>query len=522
MNRFVPGAAIAALALLTFFQFPGHTWLQQDTQIYAPLLEHRADPSVLGHDMLVENPQAAFTVYDDVAVGLHRLTGLGFREILEALQIATRALGIWGLYLMAESIGFAMWPSLLIAAIVSLGATVNGPQVLSIEYEPTPRAFAVPLLMLAIGLAARRQFWAAAWVSVAAFLLHPPTAAPVWLALAFVLVATRRYRVFWALAAGVAAFAVIAHFKAAPSIELFSRLTDFDRMLQARRSSYLWISTWPARTIIHYLICFAAALGAAVRLRGELKFELRAQLLALAAMAILSMPASWLLLESLGLKIVPQLQPMRALLFVTLAMQFLSAAAAVKCVSKSRYFEAAAWFAAAYLIPAQPIVTEPLNLKIAAVVAALAMATAFARKYGIAVAAAAYFAIPLLGGVVNYPQLHTPELEQLSAWARSSTSKDAVFLFPDAGRNLAPGIFRSEARRAVYVDWKAGGQVNYIRGFGELWWRRWETTMAGNFRPGDIKPYRELGISYLVLRPGHRLASPAVFENGGYVVYAAP
>ena len=30
--------AIAALALLTFFQFPGHTWLQQDTQIYAPVL----------------------------------------------------------------------------------------------------------------------------------------------------------------------------------------------------------------------------------------------------------------------------------------------------------------------------------------------------------------------------------------------------------------------------------------------------------------------------------------------------
>ena len=36
-----------AFALLTFFQFPGHTWLQQDTQIYAPILEHLRDPAVL-------------------------------------------------------------------------------------------------------------------------------------------------------------------------------------------------------------------------------------------------------------------------------------------------------------------------------------------------------------------------------------------------------------------------------------------------------------------------------------------
>jgi hypothetical protein len=43
--------AIAALALLTYFQFPGHTWLQQDSQIYAPILDHQRDPLALRNDI---------------------------------------------------------------------------------------------------------------------------------------------------------------------------------------------------------------------------------------------------------------------------------------------------------------------------------------------------------------------------------------------------------------------------------------------------------------------------------------
>ena len=61
-------AAIVILALLSFFQFPGHTWLQQDSQIYTPILEHLRDPSVLAKDMLVERPHVSFTVYDEVAL----------------------------------------------------------------------------------------------------------------------------------------------------------------------------------------------------------------------------------------------------------------------------------------------------------------------------------------------------------------------------------------------------------------------------------------------------------------------
>jgi hypothetical protein len=127
-----------------------------------------------------------------------------------------------------------------------------------------------------------------------------------------------------------------------------------------------------------------------------------------------------------------------------------------------------------------------------------------------------------LGGVVNYPQLHTPELAQLSAWARASTPQDAVFLFPDAAHGLDPGIFRAEALRAVYVDWKAGGQVNYLKEFGDEWGSRWQQTMARRFRPADMAKYEGLGIGYVVLQVKNRPPQTPVFENAKYAAYAVP
>src|SRR5258708_24468437 len=120
MKPLATAAVCAALALLNYFQFPGHPWLQQDTQIYVPILEHLRDPAVLRNDILVQHPHVAFTLYDEAAIALRSLTGLGFAEVLAIQQVATRALGIWGLLLIAEAIGLRMSAALLVAAICSL------------------------------------------------------------------------------------------------------------------------------------------------------------------------------------------------------------------------------------------------------------------------------------------------------------------------------------------------------------------------------------------------------------------
>jgi hypothetical protein len=228
------------------------------------------------------------------------------------------------------------------------------------------------------------------------------------------------------------------------------------------------------------------------------------------------MPLSWLLLERLKWSLVPQIQPLRALLFVALAVQLLAAVAGFRAQNR---VEAFGWFALAFLFPLVPVLTEPWTWRGPLVAAGLAVGCALWDRARMPLALAAFFAVPILGGIINYPRLHTPELAQLSDWARGTTPRDAVFLFPEAGRGLQPGIFRAEALRAVYVDWKAGGQMNYLRDFGEDWWFRWQQTMAPKFNPLALPRFGALGIQYVVLQAKNRLPRPAAFENAEYMVY---
>jgi hypothetical protein len=545
MKNLAVTAGILALAALTWWEFPGHTWLQQDTQIYVPILEHLRDPAVLRRDILVERPHVSFTLYDETARGLARVTGLGFRQVLEGEQFVTRALGIWGLYLMAAALGLSAPASLLVAGIVSLGATIAGPAVLSFELEPDPRGFAVPLLFLAIGLAAHGRDFAAGIAGSMAFLMHPPTVIPFWAVYLLLCGAgvyacggspdpPRRFRAFLALAAACILLAIAARFQqgASEAQLFFSRIAPSMETLQRLRAPYSWISEWWRDWLPHYLILYTASLGAYMRLRKRALPGLRFFLIGLPLVGILSVPASCVLLEKIKWVLLPQVQPMRALLFVTVIAEFSVAAAGIVAAQARRYPEAFAWFALVYLVPLNTSVTVLPSWNRALAAALLAAGALFAawaearklRWSAVAMAGAAmagFFLVPTLGGVTTHPRLHTPELARLSAWARESTPPDAVFLFADAGKQLHPGIFRSEALRAVYVDWKGGGQVNYLADLGEQWWSRWQQVLAAPFDPRNVARYRPLGIDYIVLSPRNRLPDRApVFENAAYLVYA--
>jgi len=525
MTRIGAPAAALALALASFFLFPGHTWLQQDSQIWTPMLEHLRDPAVLRNDILVQQPHVGFTLYDEAALALRGLSGLGFREVLALQQIAFRACGIWGLILMATAAGLELGPAVLVAALCSLGVAIAGPAVFTVEYEPTPRAFALPLVLLAIGLTAHRRCLAAGIAAACAFLYHPPTTLG-FLAIFAVLTFRRRQWRAWiplALAGALLAFAAV-HQHGAAQQPFWGRIGAPQEQLQRLRASYIWISAWPLRFIVHHLLLAAALVAAWLRIRRHVPAELRAFALGLPLLGLASMPVSWLLLEHARWVLMPQLQPMRLLLFLALMMQFVAAVAGAHAALARRWLEAAAWFAVACWLPLQPVVTEPYQWRRVAVLLLVAAIAAAAMRFRVAplAGAGALILIPFAGGVVNNPQLHTPELRQLSDWADHSTAPDAVFLFPDAGRSLSLGVFRSEALRAVYVDWKGGGQVNFNRPFSEEWWRRWSATMAPGFHPTDIPKYAAAGIDYIVVQPQHRLPDPPLFSNAGYVVYKVP
>lgn len=473
-DRLLVALALAGLALLGFFSFPGHTFLFSDTLIYVPILEHLRNPGVLARDMVAVHPHVSFTVYDEVTIGLTPLAG-SLRNALAVQQLAFRWVGLLGVYLIAAALGLSRRMAILAAATFALGATILGPTVLTFEYEPIPRGFAAPCILAAIGLACSGRHLAAGIAGSVAFLYHPPTVFTYW-AVSFALTLwparadtmARRIRSLGPLiAASLLLFVLSRHQQGiAEPQTLFGLLDAAQEKLQRFRSPYLYVSIWLPLYYPHYLVTAAIWLGAFLRLRKSMSQEASFFAFGMPALGLLSVHASYLLLEKWKLAFVPQFQPTRALLFLTVFAALLAAVAGLKAASSGRALEALLWLLAVYAIPLSPMVTDLVwpargksldfgRLAVQALLAALAWAAARfqSRRWAAVPWAAAvlvpFFVIPGCARVVNYVLPDSPELVRLCAWARASTPPDSVFLFPDAGRSIEPGFFRATAQRAV-------------------------------------------------------------------------
>ena len=540
-------AAILALTLLSFFRYPGHTYLQQDTQVYLPILERAWDHTVFTKDLVALYPHVAFTLYDEIAIGLRRLTGLEFEGVLAVQQFVFRALGLLGVFLFARAMRLSTRMALLAAAAFSLGAFVAGPSIYTVEYEPAPRAFAIPLAFLAIGLASRGWDLAAGIAGAAALLYHPVAAAPYWLVyfcltLAPAKRATMTRRIWAAAFFLCAVLALVAGSRLQWGVEepqsLLGRIDPGLTILQHLRAPYTFVSMWAPEWIWHYAFLWSASLAAFWRVRSHVSQQARFFLLGLPLTGAISVPLSYLLVERWGLALGPQIQPARAVLFITAMALLGAAAAAVQAGARRRYAECLLWFLLVFAIPASPRVlgvlaglNTPEMQRCGLLIVELSLLATFAvwaegrrRAWAAgpwALAALAPFLLtPLYGVVRTAPPADNPEVRALAQWARSSTPADAVFLFPDAGHELYPGAFRARALRAVYVDWKGGGQVNFLRVFGYEWWARWQRVGQGVFDPAAASAYGSIGIDYFVLQREHRLADRApAFETGRFLVY---
>jgi hypothetical protein len=224
----------------------------------------------------------------------------------------------------------------------------------------------------------------------------------------------------------------------------------------------------------------------------------------------LSAGLSYLLLDLGKWIVVPQVQPARALLWVTMGAVLNGGIAAARA---ARWGERLAWLVAPFAVP---------GLGVWWIGGALAGAGAscIRKRWAWALIPVAVLLYPYAGGVRNYPNLQTAELGELSTWARSNTAAAAVFHFPDAGLALYPGIFRARALRAVWVDRKGGGQVNFTYELAKEWWRRYDLTIGRPYKKAGRGEYAALGADYVVLQASHAWADEqAVFRNRGYVVY---
>src|SRR5439155_22953694 len=120
----------------------------------------------------------------------------------------------------------------------------------------------------------------------------------------------------------------------------------------------------------------------------------------LAIAGLCSVPLSWILLEGQKWAMIPQWQPARAVLFISLIAALFSAAAGFRARTT---LESAAWFALAFAIPMHhAIVSRTFRPAPIALAAALAVTAAFLRRYPaiVLVPLAAFIAMPRI--VRNY------------------------------------------------------------------------------------------------------------------------
>ena len=542
-------SGIMVLTAVSYLVFPGHTYLIQDSQIYVPILEHLWDPSVLTEDVIAVRHHVTFTIWDELALAMRRITGAGFEALLSIEHVLHRGLGILGVYLIATALGLSTRLALLVAGVFAVGAAIGGPAVLTIEYEPKPRASAVPLIFLAIGCIAHGRYLAGGIFGSIAFLYHPPTVYPFWAVYFAMDLWPTRPDVMKKRIYGLAPLAI-----AAVVLFIFSRLqiggTEPQpplgkigpelEQLQRMRASYSWVSTWISVWIAHYLVAWSVSILAFLRLRSHMSVGLQFFAVGLPVVGMLSIPASYLLLDEWKWALLPKFQPVRALLFVIAVALILSMAAALKAALEKRLPEALFWAVIAFALPLHPRITELLwpdlsnslirrRVAVGLGLAAMAVAAGWFHNsrpilswpaWGLALLLP-FVLIPHYGKVhAAEPSIESPELMELSAWAQTNTPKEAVFLFPDAGKALYPGVFRSRSLRAVYVDWKGGGQVNMVSEFGTEWWRRWQETVAAGFRPDQLGKYARLGVDYIVVNPTNRISNQSpLFENGDFLVY---
>jgi hypothetical protein len=541
-ERIAVAGFLAAVLLLNVFHFPGRTWLQSDTQIYVPILDHIRDPHLFAKDIVATRPHVSWTAYDETALWLGAVTGWEYRDVLWAQQMLFRLCGLLGAYLVGRAFGLSRAGGLAVAAMFGLGAVINGPAVLTFEYEPVPRGFAVMLIVLACGFAAWDHWWVAGLAAGLATLYHPTTTAPFWLAAAvhwFVSHSKReRFRLFWPGLLAAAALLLMANMQRGETEPqmLWGRIGDDLMRLQQYRGKYNWITLWPRDWLWQYPLLFAAVVMAWRRLRDDMTAGARWFSLVLPMVGLASIPLSYLLLDVGRWVLVPQFQPARAALFVTAMCVMLCTAAAWKASSKGRWMESAAWFLIPFAVPLNGKVAELAmragqdelvlrRLLVCVALAGMAAGVAWVSEkksaWAVTLFAGAFVLVPWWGQVVNYPPLHDDSLREVSEWARSSTPQDAVFLFADEERALGPGIFRAQAQRALYVDWKGGGQVNILGAFAREWGKRWDAVNRAAPPVASLERYRALGIDYIVVRPQNRPAGAAsVFANAKWEVFA--
>jgi hypothetical protein len=313
---------------------------------------------------------------------------------------------------------------------------------------------------------------------------------------------------------------------------LFARLSTRAAELQQFRTPYAWFSPWQ-RDLWQYLALAVFGTWAAARIWPLLNRQARWLMVGMGLSGIISVFCSYVLADRARLAIAVALQPSRLLVFTILFASFACALAAVEAVKRRHHGEAFGWFALVSALPLNARIFDSLRIfesrhaaPFALCLSMAALLTWTARSKRL-LTLAFLAVIPALAVAVHAGRL-SPSNEsrksvtELAAWAEQNTWGGSLFLFPDAGRELYPGVFRARSRRALWVDWKSGMLAASFQPVALEWFDRWRGSMEGGYSRERLEGLLPLPIDYYVVKSAHRLPGmPTAFRNQEFYVYDA-
>jgi hypothetical protein len=476
---------LAVFVLTVWFQFafcPGHSYTQHEGQIFVPQLERLDSPGLLSRDLVATHPNLTLTVFDEVAVFLHRTLHTDWPGALASQQVVSRTAGLVGIWLLAGACGLSGWWPLLVAVGAGFVGALPGIAIAPFSLEASPLSLAFGFVLLAAGLFAREKPLLTGFSGGLALIYNPFIAAVFWFVLlvAFLFDRTLRHFIrptFTVLAVFLLLLANFAQLQpaGADTRGLFERLPPAIESVQRLRIPELWITNWQGRDLFFYLALSLVIAWSGARLWKTLAPSLRWLLLGLPAIGLLGIPLTELLLDLLHLRAGVLMKPAQTLLFTALPGAVICTLAARTCQRTERWL----------------FLSAPLLVLVAAW-----SPTSAARR-----------------------DSHT---QSAADWARDNTWGASVFLFPDAGKDAAPGQFRAESNRAVWVDWQTGTLSDASDQFADEWHRRWKDTMLEGSSPAKIRRLLTLPIDYYVLNPQHALTGgKPVYSDRNWLIYDA-
>lgn len=471
----------AAVIWFQFAVYPGHTYLHGPSQTFVPQFERLSTPGFLTRDLVATHTSLSLTLFDEASLFLNRTAHLDWPAVLELQQISSRVAGLAGIVLLAGAAGLAGWWPLALAAGMGFLGGLPGIGIAPFSLEATPYSLAFGFILLAAGLLAREKPLLGGCMGGLALIYDPVIASPFWLILLVALVVDRSWRrVVRATLPLLAVFALLlANFAqlqptSSEADGVFTRLPPAVEAVQRFRTGNLWVSQWQMRDLLFYLAFFSVVAWAGFALWPTLSRPLRWLLLGLPATGLLSLPVSVFLLSVLHLRAVPLIQPAHWVLFAAVLGALVCVVAAWKAKSVDRWI---------------------------------------------------FWGVPVLLVIAAWtsPALSGKPLDTTAAadWARANTWGASMFLFPDAGQSLAPGAFRAESLRPVWVDWQTGALCDSSDEFAIEWQERWNGIMSGRALK-NLRGMLLLPVDYVVVTPRQALRGvQPVYADSHWLIYDA-